>query len=314
MNGRCASAWIRNNIPPFHTYPMRHRIFILFAALIATWGSMLHGQDSGPVNGTLSSPAILSPDSVMTVYGRKGTLTTVTLLTDKPVEGVMRGGTEINVVQEANVIHIQPLIPEGMSSVTFRVAGVTYVIRVRITTEDPSIPNPVFTFAKLGQFDDLDKVLTNAPVMRPSEIDLNGAVRVIQRASSDKQFRATLRNYAVLPVRKIYSWNHNEIHLLEAYQFADLDLIIFKVSWVNLQGEAYYLNEGQYHIFVGEREIPIQVRQQLAPRSIVFPGQQETVWLATQGYKLRLDNDWDLRLPPEASQLRAYVRETGGTQ
>ena len=212
---------------------MRHRIFILFAALIATWGSMLHGQDSGPVNGTLSSPAILSPDSVMTVYGRKGTLTTVTLLTDKPVEGVMRGGTEINVVQEANVIHIQPLIPEGMSSVTFRVAGVTYVIRVRITTEDPSIPNPVFTFAKLGQFDDLDKVLTNAPVMRPSEIDLNGAVRVIQRASSDKQFRATLRNYAVLPVRKIYSWNHNEIHLLEAYQFADLDLIIFKVSWVN---------------------------------------------------------------------------------
>jgi hypothetical protein len=237
-----------------------------------------------------------------------GMLTTVTFITDKPVESVMKGGPEINILRDGTVVHIQPLVPEGLSSLTLRVEGITYVIRVRITTEDPAIPNPVFTFAKQGRFAELDHVLATAAPMKPSDIDLNGAIRTIERAASDPAFLATLRNYASLPLHKIYEWNHNEIHFLEAHQFADIDLIVFKLAWVNQQAVAYYLNQDQYRLFIANKQVPIQARRQLAPRSIIFPGQEEIVWLAVQGYKLRLDNDWELRLPPEASDLRAYIR------
>ena len=261
-----------------------------------------------PPVGTLRSPMVLSADAVATVNARMGMLTSITLLTDKPVQSVMKGGPEINLMLDGNVVHIQALVPEGLSSVTFRVEAVTYVIRVRITPEDPTIPNPVFSFAKQGKFDELDRALSTAPAMKPADIDINGAIRVIERAASDREFRATLQNFQSMPIRKIYAWNHNEIHLLEAHQFADLDLIVFRISWVNQENRAFYLHQNQYRLFIGEKPIMAQARRQLAPRAIVFPGQQETVWLAVQGYKLRLDNDWDLRLPPEASELRAYTR------
>jgi hypothetical protein len=281
------------------------RYFFLLALPLALWAAEKADPQTG---GTLSSPLILSPDSVATVNARMGMLTSVTLLTDKPVQSMMKGGPEINLMLDGNVVHIQPLVPEGLSSLTFRVDSVTYVIRVRITPEDPTIPNPVFTFAKQGKFDELDRAVTAAPALKPSDIDINGAIRVIERAATDRDFRATLQNFQSLPIRKIYAWNHNEIHLLEAHQFADLDLIVFKISWVNQQGTAFYLHQNQYRLFIGEKQVMTQARRQLAPRAIVFPGQQETVWLAVQGYKLRLDNDWNLRLPPEASELRAYTR------
>ena len=260
------------------------------------------------VAGTLRSPAALSPEMVSTVFSRMGMLTSITFLTDKPIQSVMKGGPEINVMQDGNVIHIQPLVPEGVGSLTIRVEGVTYVIRIRITGEDPEVPNPVFSFAKKGRFDELDASLSSAPALKPSDIDINGAIKVIERASSDRPFRDSLKNYQALLIRKIYAWNHNEIHFLEAHQFADLDLIVFKVSWVNQQGTAFYLHQNQYKVFIDDRQVQIQARRQLAPRAIVFPGQLEVVWLAVQGYKLRLDNDWSLRLPPDSAELRGYIR------
>ena len=264
-------------------------------------------QEQAP-SGTLKNPVEISPDTVVTVYAKLGSITSITLLTEKPVESVIKGGPEINHLLDGNVIHIQPLVPEGTSTVTFRVESVTYVIRVRIGNEDPVVPNPVFSFAKQGRFDELDRAITSAGPMKPSDIDLNGAIRTIERASRDTTFKATLKNYGMMPIRKIYVWNNNEIHFLEAHQFADIDLIVFKISWVNQQNQALYLNKNQYKLFIGDKPVPSQVRQQLAPKSIVFPGQLETVWLGVQGYKLRLDNDWDLRLPPDAKALRAYIR------
>ncbi len=268
-------------------------IFLLLAGALAAARGAEAGRAAVPI----------SPDNIPTVAARLGMLTSITLLTREPIEAVMKGGPEINHLVDGNVIHIQPTVSEGNSSITFRVAGTIYVIRIRIAPGELAIPNPVFSFPGGSKFDDLDRPLAEAMPLRPGEIDLNGAVRTIERAGIDPQFRATLRSFAELPVRKIYPWNGQEIHFLAAYQFAELDLIVFKLSWVNIGSAAFYLKDHQYQIYLGSRVVPIQARRQLAPRAIVFPGQQETVWLAVQGYKLRLDNDWELRLPPDASAV-----------
>lgn len=291
---------------------MSSRLFTAFALTLGllSGGSLLGAEPArqAQASGTLRNPAEISPDTVTTVFAKLGSITSITLLTEKPIESVIKGGPEINHLLDGNVIHIQPLVPEGTSSVTFRVEGITYAIRINISDVDPVVPNPVFSFAKQGRFEELDKALSSAGPMKPADIDLNGAIRTIDRATTDKAYRSTLKNYGVLKIRKIYEWNSNEIHFLEAHQFADIDLIVFKISWVNQQGQAFYLNKDQYKLFIGDKPVPVQVRRQLAPRSIVFPGQLETVWLGVQGYKLRLDNDWDVRLPPDAKALRAYIR------
>ena len=285
---------------------MKRILAALFLSVVTAGFVAAQSDDSTP--GTASAPGIITPDTVTTVYAKLGMLTSVTLLTDKPVESVMRGGPEINLIKDKNVIHIQPAVVEGVSSINFRVEGITYVMRVRITQVEPVNPNPVYTFVKAAKFSDLDQVIANAPAMKPSDIDINGLVKVIERAEFDKAFRDTLHNYAIMPVNKTYVWNQCDIHFLQAYQFADLDLILFKISWVNTQTNAFYLHANQYNLFIHDRPITIQARKQLAPRYIVFPGQEEVVWLAVQGYKLRIDNDWDLRLPPDAENLKAYVR------
>jgi hypothetical protein len=284
-------------------------IALIFALSLATFvGS--YAEPSLQGTGTSRDPAILNPDVVPTIFAKFGMLTSVTLVTDKPFDAApMKGGAEINLFRDGNVLQIQPTVNEGMSSVTFRVAGVTYMLKVRITTNDPAIPNPVFTFPKSSRFSDNDRAIASAPSLKPLDIDLNGTIKVVERATYDATFRDTLRAYAVLPIHKVYHWNHCDINLVEAHQFADQDLILFKISWVNSQNTAFYLNANQYRLYVSNHQIGIQVRRQLAPRSIIYPGQQETVWLAVQGYKLRLDNDWDLGLPPDAADLRPYIRQ-----
>ena len=286
---------------------MRLPVLTLLCLVLVLLAARAEGPNTAPL-GTISNPAILAPDSVATVFARRGMLTSVTILTEKPVEMPLAGGPEIRVVKDGNILHIQAVAIEGTSSINFRVDGITYVIKVKISSEDPVIPNPVFTIAKMGAFEDLDKALAASAPMKPSDIDLVGAIRTIERAKTDIAFKATLRNYAVLPINKVYAWNHCDITLVEAHQFADLDMIIFRVAWVNTMQTAFYLNAKQYKIFVGERPVMIQARHQLAPTSVIFPGQEEIVWLVVQGYKLRLDNNWNLGLPPDSSDLRAFIR------
>lgn len=283
---------------------MTARGIILWALVL---GFSARPGGAGPAEEAAPAATVLTPGSIVTVNARLGMLTSVTIRTKEPLENVLKGGPEINELVDGNVIHIQPTVAEGLSSLTFRVGGSVYVIRVRISPGDLVQPNPVFTVADAGKLAGLDRPLAEAAALRPGEIDLNGAVRAIERADRDPAFRETLRNFAELPVRKVYSWNGQDIHFLSAYQFAELDLIVFRISWVNTQAAAFYLKDQQYQIYLGERPVPIQARRQLAARAIVFPGQQDTVWLAVQGYKLRLDNPWELRLPADARMIQALL-------
>lgn len=290
-----------------HKVNTRNLLSIILACLSL---SVPQTRGNEAVGGTASKPAVLSPDVVPTVFGRLGMITSVTLLSEKPVLSVLKGGPEINVHLDGKVIHIQPVVPEALSSVTFTVDGTTFVIKVRVSEEDPLVPNPVFTFAKRSRFEELDKAIASAARLKPMDVDLNGAIRTIERAADDQEFARTLRSYGAIPLGKVYRWNGCDIHLAQAHQFAEQDLILFKVVWVNTTDKAVYLHQDQYRLFVGSKRIPIIQKRQLAPRAIVFPGQQEVVWLAVQGYKLRLDNDWDLRLPADAAQLQAFTPVT----
>jgi len=256
--------------------------------------------------GSAEQPTILPKDGSMTVSARFGMLTSIRLVSDSPIKNAVKGGPEINIILDENILHVQPAVPHGLSTITFVHDGHPYVIKVEITEDVPANLTPTFTFKAKSPFEDLDRRIANAPRLRPEDIQINRLIKTIDQAKTDPDYRQTLRGYATLPIRKIYDWNKNEIHFLEAHQFADLDLILFKISWVNQLNQALYLDASQYEIWVANKEIHAQVRQQMAPRSIIFPRQQETVWIAVQGYRLRLDNDWDLRLPPDAQALDAY--------
>ena len=146
--------------------------------------------------------------------------------------------------------------------------------------------------------------LEKAPRMKPGDVDVMGAVTTIENARVDPFYREKLTDYRMLPINKIYQWNGNLVHLLEAHQFVDKDLLVLKVQWLNETHKAFYLKDTQYQVWLANKEIPVTARMQ-ATDGTVYPSQLETVWLFVQGYRLSINNDWELKLPPEASSVRA---------
>jgi hypothetical protein len=92
---------------------------------------------------------------------------------------------------------------------------------------------------------------------------------------------------------------------VDAAQFLDSDLLLFRLHWVNRTGDGLYLDPTQYGLRVSGRAIPIAARFHLGAGSVVAPGQSETVYLAVQGYRLSRRNEWQLCLPPDAAALAA---------
>jgi hypothetical protein len=236
-------------------------------------------------------------------------LTSVTIYADAPINNAHRGGSEIEVGLNGNTLQIQPTVREGSTNITFSSGTSTYGLKVVIREDDPPNFTPAFTVRATDAGNDsaYDPVLTNAGAMAPADIDLPHTVEDIRRAESDPSFRSQLQAFSHLDLSKTYAWNGVFVTLNEAYQFAERDLIVFRISWTNRTAAALYLDSTQYHIFVRNQEIPVIASEQLALRSVVYPGQVEEVWLAVQGYKLRLQNPWELRLPPDASLLQGML-------
>ena len=80
-----------------------------------------------------------------------------------------------------------------------------------------------------------------------------------------------------------YTWNDCLVSLEDMAQFIDLDLIVFRVRWVNRTRDALFLDPGQYALSVAGRRIPIVARYKVGVGAVVYPGQLETVYLAVQG-------------------------------
>jgi len=106
---------------------------------------------------------------------------------------------------------------------------------------------------------------------------------------------------------RFYSWNGCLVGLVDAAEFIDADLLVFRVQWVNRTREALYLDPTQYGLFVSGRTIPILARYKVGVGPVVYPGQLETVYLAVQGYRLSRHNDWQLGLPPDSEAVGSLL-------
>lgn len=261
-----------------------------------------------PSTPAAQTPVALNADRVENIYSSAGAITSIEFVTDKKIESIKIGSpiAEIKYNAERKILDIFPKIREGKTNMNVVVEGTTYVFLLSVVENDKRLEfRRTFTFAD-EELNPDSAVMSKAPHIKPGDIDVVGATNQIEQARIDATFRAKLPFYRMRPINKIYQWNGNMIHLLEAHQFADKDLVVLKVQWINEGRKAYYIKDSQYEVWLVNKQIPVTARMQ-ATNGTVFPGQLETVWLFVQGYRLSLNNDWSIKLPPEASSVRQLL-------
>jgi hypothetical protein len=145
--------------------------------------------------------------------------------------------------------------------------------------------------------------LAQARPLPPAEVDIVGAARAMERAEVDAVFRRARPSLRIESLEQSYAWNGCVVSLQDVAQFLDLDLMVFRVRWVNRTDDALYLDPSQYGLWVDGKRIPVIARYKMGEGSVVFPGQLETVYLAVQGYRLSRHNRWQLGLPPDADSV-----------
>jgi len=266
------------------------------------------GYPTAPATAIAQAPVHLEPNRIENIYCSVGVVSSIEFVTEKEIQLIKLGSpiVAVNFDPERKILDLFPKVQEGRTNMNVVVDGSTYVFMVSVTTDKKVDFRRTFTFS--GETEAADaSALQQAPRLKPSEIDVVGAVSMIEDARMDPVYRSKLPTYRMLPVNKVYTWNNNLVHLLEAHQFIDKDLIVLKVQWINEQDKAYYLKDRQYQIWIANKEIPVTASMQ-ATDGTVFPGQLETVWLFIQGYRLSINNPWELKLPPESTSIRKLLR------
>jgi hypothetical protein len=260
---------------------------------------------AAPATAATQNPIPLEANRIENIYCAVGALTSLEFVTEKTIEQIKIGSPIVEVKFDANrkILDLFPKVSEGRTNMNIVVDGCTYVFVVSIVTDSSVDFRRTYTFA--GETEAADSAnLDKAPRMKPGDLDVVSAVSIIENARIDPVFRSKLPMYRMLPLNKVYQWNGSIVHLLEAHQFVDKDLIVLKVQWLNETHKAYYIKDTQYRIWVANKEIPVTARMQ-STDGTVFPGQLETVWLFIQGYRLSINNPWELKLPPESTSVRS---------
>lgn len=279
--------------------------FILLA--LAAWNWSV-GVAAGA--GESSGIRELRSDRAEVVYAQLGKVTTIQFATDKVIETPLKGSEIISMAFNPRLRQLQ-VVPAGIgeTNVNVTIDGIVYTLLVRCDQTNRVEYNPVFTVHGNGTETELESAMRGSRPLKPSEVDLNGYIRKAVRAQADVNYRQTLANYTVVPLARAYQWNECLVKLVEAHWFAEEDLILFRVEWVNRSNFALYLHRSQYELYAGPQKVRILASQQLAPRSLVQPGQLETVWLVVQGYKLpAIGQDWRLGLPPDAAAVQRLIQ------
>jgi len=288
---------------------------LLLLTLLAA--GLCHAQDAAvptealppaPATPAAQAPIALDPARIENIYCAAGVVTSVEFITKKEVENIKIGSpiVEIKFDPDRRIMDIFPKIDEGRTNMNIVVDGITYVFVINVVTDQRIDYRRTFTVANEDDAAD-GAMMSKAPRLRPGEIDVVGAISQIEQARTDPTFRAKLPFYRTHAINKIYQWNGNLIHLLEAHQFVDKDLIALKVQWLNEQQRAYYLKDSQIEVWLANKQIPVTARTQMTDGT-VFPGQLDTVWLFIQGYRLSLKNNWEVKLPPEAGSVRQLMK------
>jgi hypothetical protein len=199
-----------------------------------------------------------------------------------------------------NQLDIYPTVTGGATNLNVRIGDNIYTFLLKILNTGDPVFQRSYTFE--DEADDFDGALASAPIMKPFEVDTVAAIKTIERARSDPAFRQTIPEFRTLSVGRTVFWNDSPVTLVDVSQFADRDLLVFKIEWSNNTGSVLNLDSGQVRLKVANSEIPITCSQQVAAQ--LFPGQCDTIWLFVQGYRLSPRNDWRLLLPPDAASVQ----------
>ena len=271
-----------------------------WAAALCWWGG--RGLVAAPAAG----PDELRPGLPATVYVAPGHATTVQLQTALKVAAISLASPVVTYQYDKtlNQLELTPAAHAGgtETNLNLRIGSSVYILVVKVVNDVRAQFLRTFVLAGDPLADDEAGLAEVRPV-KPAEIDLPGAVKVIERAQADPVFRAAQPMLRLENLDLPCQWNGCLVTLTDEAQFLDRDLLVFRVQWVNRTDTALYLDPTQYGLFVGGRPIPILARYKVGTGPVIYPGQWETVFLAVQGYRLSRHNDWRLGLPPEAAAV-----------
>lgn len=262
-----------------------------------------------PTSGSegAGSQVELSTNTVYNVHLAYGGTTTIKLVTEKNIDDITVGApiVDLEFVNELKTIKVTPTVSAGATNMNVIIDGKIYVFILNITNDNRVVYSMTCTIP--GERRSARKnLMANAPRMRPDEIDTVGLIKAIERARIDPVFRNAQKNMEQFPIGKVYQWNGQLIHLVDVHHFPSMDLLVVKIQWTNRGSRGLYLHANQYELWVANRQIPITARQQI--NHVLMPGQSDTCYLFIQGYRIEPEQNWELRLPPEAKQILRFVK------
>ena len=267
-------------------------------ALFALFSAAGLGARETPVDGNELRAGV--PAEIFVAPGRA---TTVQLQTEEKIAAISLASPIVayKYDRSLNQLEITPTVHTGgaETNLNLRIGPDVYILVVKVVTDVRAQFLRRFTLEGDARAND-EAGLARARALRPEDVDLVGAARTLERAETDQVFLQAHPNSRLKALNQCYTWNDCLVALADMVQFIDLDLLVFRVRWVNRTNDALFLDAGQYGLFVAGHRIPIIARYKVGAGSVVYPGQLETVYLAVQGYRLSRNNDWELGLPPDA--------------
>jgi hypothetical protein len=252
----------------------------------------------------------LRPGQPMEVYVAPGRATTVQFHTAEKIAAISLASPVVSYKYDKalNQLEITPAVRGGglETNLNLRIGPEVYILLVKVVSDVRAQFLRNFTLAGDRRADD-EMGLGRIRPLRPDEIDLVGAARIVERAEADPIFRDAHPALRIERLDRAYAWNGCLVKLADLAQFIDRDLLVFRVQWVNRTSDALYLDALQYGLYVGDRKIPITARYKVGVGPVVYPDQLETIFLAVQGYRLSRRNDWQLALPPDSAAVGAMI-------
>ena len=260
-----------------------------------------------------AQPVVLQPGVPADVFVAPGRATTVLFRTEKKVAAISLASPIITYKYDKalNQLEIAPAVKAGgvETNLNLRIGDEIYVLLIRVVTDVRAEFVRAFTLPDENPAGDEAQLGAVRP-LAPAQIDLVAAAQTMEKAEHDGVFRAAQSNLRWETVAVTVPWNDCAVTLDAAVQFVDLDLIVFRVRWVNRSGDALYLHPAQYGIGVGRQMIPIAARYS-PNEAVVLPGESCVVYLAAQGLRLSRHNAWELKLPPAAAAIDAVMNGRG---
>jgi hypothetical protein len=274
------------------------KIICAIAWLMLGAGALGRAEPSAATTG----PIPLSAGKVEVVGLKPLMVTSLNFPKGAKIDDIRIGSkiVQVDFDPKKNQLDIYPTVTEGMTNLNVRIGDNIYTFILKILNNGDPVFQRSYTFE--DEADDFDGALANAPSMKPFEVDTVAAIKTIERARFDPTFRQTIPGFRTLPIGRTVLWNDSPVTLVDVSQFADRDLLVFKIEWSNNTGGVLNLDSGQLNLKVAGTVIPITCSQQVAAQ--LFPGQCDTIWLFVQGYRLSPHNDWRLLLPPDAASVQ----------